>query len=104
MLVVALDAAARTFRLRRRRGKLERERLDRGDGECRGGERRRYGYDFELSETPTAETTSVTLDNQGEEFHVMIFAKINEGFTLEEAIEAEGEKGTSASRFAPAPI
>jgi plastocyanin len=52
-------------------------------------------YEFELSATPTAETTSVTFDNQGEEFHVLIFAKINEGFTLEEAIKAEGEKGTA---------
>jgi len=52
-------------------------------------------YEFELSATPTTDTTSVTFDNQGEEFHVMIFAKINEGFTLEEAIEAEGEKGTA---------
>ncbi|MDQ3759659.1 MAG: hypothetical protein M3331_06940 [Actinomycetota bacterium] len=52
-------------------------------------------YEFALSATPTAETTSVTFDNQGEEFHVMIFARINEGFTVEEAIEMEGEKGSA---------
>lgn len=52
-------------------------------------------YEFALSATPTAETTSVTFDNQGEEFHVFIFARINEGFTVEEAIEAQGEKGTA---------
>ena len=52
-------------------------------------------YEFELSATPTAETTSVTFDNQGEEFHVMVFARINEGSTLEEAIAAEGEDGTA---------
>jgi hypothetical protein len=52
-------------------------------------------YDFELSATPTAETESVTFDNQGKEFHVMVFARINEGFTLEDAIKAEGEKGTA---------
>lgn len=52
-------------------------------------------YDFELSATPTAQTEEVTFDNQGEEFHVMIFARINEGFTTEEAIELEGEKGSA---------
>lgn len=52
-------------------------------------------YDFELSATPTAETEEITFDNQGEEFHVMIFAKINEGFTLDEAVELEGEKGSA---------
>jgi len=52
-------------------------------------------YDFELSATPTAETESVVVNNEGEEFHVLIFAKINEGFTLDEALEAEGEKGTT---------
>jgi hypothetical protein len=52
-------------------------------------------YDFELSATPSAETKSVVFDNQGEEFHVMIFAKINEGFTVEEAIELQGKKGSA---------
>jgi plastocyanin len=52
-------------------------------------------YDFELSATPTADTKTVTFDNQGEEFHVLIFARINEGFTTEEAIEMEGEKGSA---------
>lgn len=52
-------------------------------------------YDFELSATPTAETTSVTATNDGKEFHVVVFARINEGFTLDEALEAEGEKGTA---------
>ena len=52
-------------------------------------------YEFELSTTPTTDTKSVVFDNKGEEFHVMIFARINEGFTVEEAIEAQGEKGTA---------
>ena len=52
-------------------------------------------YTFDLSATPTAETKSVTFDNQGKEFHVMIFARINEGFTVDEAIELEGEKGSA---------
>ena len=52
-------------------------------------------YEFDLSATPTAETKSITFDNQGEEFHVMVWAQISEGVTLEEAIKAEGEKGTA---------
>lgn len=52
-------------------------------------------YEFELSATPTAETQSVTAVNDGEEFHVLIFARINEGFTLDEAVELEGKKGSA---------
>ncbi len=52
-------------------------------------------YSFDLSATPTADTQSVTFDNQGKEFHAMIFAKLNEGFTVEEAIKLEGEKGSA---------
>ena len=52
-------------------------------------------YEFDLSATPTEETTSVTFDNQGKEFHVMVFAKLNEGFTLDQAIKLEGEKGSA---------
>ncbi|MDQ3728470.1 MAG: hypothetical protein M3355_02660 [Actinomycetota bacterium] len=54
-------------------------------------------YEFELSATPTADTTSVTFDNQGEEFHVLVFARINEGYTLDEAYELEGKKGSATS-------
>ena len=52
-------------------------------------------YEFDLSATPGAETTSVTFQNDGAEDHVLIFAKINEGFTVDEAIELEGEKGSA---------
>lgn len=52
-------------------------------------------YDFELSATPTTDTQSVTFDNQGKEFHVMVFALLSEGVTLEEAVAAQGEKGTA---------
>jgi hypothetical protein len=57
----------------------------------------RDGYSFELSATPTAETTSVVFDNQGEEGHFLVFAKLNEGFTLDEAVKLEGEKGSAVS-------
>jgi len=52
-------------------------------------------YTFDLSATPTAETEEVVFDNQGKKFHVMVFAKINEGFTVEEALELRGEKGSA---------
>ena len=52
-------------------------------------------YSFDLSATPTADTEEVVFDNVGKEFHVMVFARINEGFTLEEAIELQGEKGSA---------
>jgi plastocyanin len=52
-------------------------------------------FSFELSATPTAETQEVTFENVGEEPHELIFARINEGYTLEEAIKEEGEKGTA---------
>lgn len=52
-------------------------------------------YSFDLSATPNAETEEIVFDNIGEEFHVMIFARINEGFTTDEALELEGEKGSA---------
>lgn len=52
-------------------------------------------YEFDLSATPAADTKTVEFVNDGKEFHVLVFAKINEGFTLDEAIELEGEKGSA---------
>ena len=52
-------------------------------------------YAFDLSATPTADTANVNFVNDGKEFHVLIFAKINEGFTVDEAIKLEGEKGSA---------
>lgn len=52
-------------------------------------------YSFDVSTTPTADTKEITFDNQGEDFHVMIFARINEGFTVDEAYKLEGEKGSA---------
>jgi len=54
-------------------------------------------YEFDLSATPTTETQSITFDNQGEKFHVMVFARLAEGVELEEAIAAQGEKGTATT-------
>lgn len=52
-------------------------------------------YEFDLSATPTADTKSITFQNDGKEFHVMIFAKLNEGFTLDEAVKLEGKEGSA---------
>jgi hypothetical protein len=52
-------------------------------------------YTFELSETPTADTKSVVFDNQGKEPHFLVYAKINEGYTLDEAVELQGKKGSA---------
>jgi hypothetical protein len=52
-------------------------------------------YSFDLSATPTADTTEFTFDNQGEDPHALVFARINEGFTLDEAYKLEGKKGSA---------
>jgi plastocyanin len=52
-------------------------------------------YSFELSATPTAETKTVKFKNEGKQFHVLIFARINEGFTLDEAFRMQGEGGSA---------
>ena len=53
-------------------------------------------YDFALDPgTPTTETKKIEFVNEGEEFHVMILARLNEGFTLDEAVKLEGEKGSA---------
>jgi plastocyanin len=52
-------------------------------------------FSFELSATPTAETKTITFDNGGELAHAMVFARINEGFTVDEAIKLEGGKGSA---------
>jgi hypothetical protein len=50
---------------------------------------------FELSGTPTEETETVVFDNVGDVPHALIFAKLNEGFTVDEAIELQGRKGST---------
>jgi plastocyanin len=53
-------------------------------------------YFFELSETPESPgPVTVRMTDEGGEAHSLIFARINEGFTLDEAFKAEGEKGTA---------
>jgi hypothetical protein len=52
-------------------------------------------YTFELSATPTADTEEVVYDNQGSQLHGLIFARLGEGYTVEEAYELEGRKGSA---------
>ena len=53
-------------------------------------------YTFELSETPTAPgDVTLTFVNEGEEQHALIFAKLGEGYTVDEAFELEGRKGSA---------
>jgi uncharacterized cupredoxin-like copper-binding protein len=53
------------------------------------------GYSWEVEPTPTAETTTIAYVNDSEEEHGLILARINEGYTLEEAYELEGRKGSA---------
>ncbi len=53
------------------------------------------GYSWEVEPTPTTETKTIEYVNNSETEHALVFARINEGFTLEEAYELEGEKGSA---------
>jgi hypothetical protein len=53
------------------------------------------GYTWDLSATPTAETKSVTLQNDSKEAHALIFARLGEGYTVDEAYELQGRKGSA---------
>lgn len=55
------------------------------------------GYSWEIDPTPTAETKTITYTNDSEVPHALIFARINEGYTLEEAYELQGEKGSATT-------
>ena len=52
-------------------------------------------YEFALSANPTTDTTEINFINDGEEEHALVFAKLNEGFTVDEAFELEGKKGSA---------
>ena len=53
------------------------------------------GFSWEVSPTPTAETTSITYVNESEQDHALVFAQVSEGYTFEEAYELEGKKGSA---------
>jgi hypothetical protein len=60
-------------------------------------------FSFDVSAAPTTDTKSFSVTNDGKEFHVMIFAQLGEGYTVDEAVKLQGEKG-SATTFAEAEI
>jgi hypothetical protein len=53
------------------------------------------GYTWDVSPTPTAETTSVTFKNESKEEHGLLFARLGKGYTVDEAYELEGKKGSA---------
>jgi hypothetical protein len=62
-------------------------------------------YTWEVSPTPTAETTLVNFKNESKEPHALIFARLSEGYTVDEAYELQGRKGSATqvirTTFAP---
>jgi RNA polymerase Rpb2, domain 3 len=52
-------------------------------------------YSFEPSADPGPETETIVMENVGEESHALIFARLGEGFTVEEAFEMEGRGGSA---------
>ncbi|MGA6947367.1 MAG: hypothetical protein WBZ00_06385 [Solirubrobacterales bacterium] len=52
-------------------------------------------YTWEVSPTPTAETILVNFKNESKEPHALIFARLGEGYTVDEAVELEGKKGSA---------
>ena len=52
-------------------------------------------WEFDLSATPTADTKTVTFTNNGEQPHVLVFAKLNDGYTVDEAVKLQGKKGSA---------
>ena len=53
------------------------------------------GYSWAVSPTPTAETILVNFRNESREPHALVFARLGEGYTVDEAYELEGEKGSA---------
>ena len=59
------------------------------------------GYTWDVSTTPTAETKSVTFKNDSKEQHGLIFARLGKGYTVDEAFELQGEKGSATDVIRP---
>jgi hypothetical protein len=52
-------------------------------------------YTWEVSPTPTAETTLVNFKNESKEAHALIFARLGKGFTVDTAYRLKGRKGSA---------
>jgi hypothetical protein len=55
------------------------------------------GFTWDVSATPTAETKSVEFVNNSKEGHGLIFARLGEGYTVDEAYELQGRKGSATT-------
>jgi uncharacterized cupredoxin-like copper-binding protein len=55
------------------------------------------GFSWEVEPTPTAETQTISYVNNSKQPHALVFARIGEGYTLEEAYELRGRKGSATS-------
>jgi hypothetical protein len=52
-------------------------------------------YTWEVSPTPTAETILVNFRNESNQPHQLIFARLGEGYTVDEAYKLQGRKGSA---------
>jgi hypothetical protein len=52
-------------------------------------------YTWEVSPTPPAETILVNFKNESQELHQLIFARLSEGYTVDEAYKLQGRKGSA---------
>ena len=55
------------------------------------------GFAWEVEPTPTADTKTITYVNDSEQPHALVFARLGEGFTVEEAYELQGRKGSATT-------
>jgi hypothetical protein len=55
------------------------------------------GYTWDVSATPTAETKAIEFVNESKEGHALIFARLGEGFTVDQAYELQGRKGSATT-------
>jgi hypothetical protein len=55
------------------------------------------GFTWDVSATPTAETKTVEFVNDSKEAHGLVFARLGEGYTVDEAYELEGRQGSATT-------
>ena len=55
------------------------------------------GFTWDVSATPTAETKTIEFVNNSKEGHGLIFARLGEGYTVDEAYELQGRKGSATT-------
>jgi hypothetical protein len=55
------------------------------------------GYTWDVSTTPTAETKTIEFVNESKQGHALIFARLGEGYTVDEAYELEGRDGSATT-------